>query len=119
MQRPELPDIIKLNTLDKESFQNSTLRPIIKMLNAQLLQMIKCALKTKNKDYQNLQLEKQELFIQKTISKDIALNNILKGMIIGQMTEIELKAYLEESKEQGRRIIQIVTERFISQTLKQ
>ncbi len=98
MQRPNIPNIVFENTLSIEKFQNQTLRPIIKMKDEVLLLMITEALISKNKNYQNLTQPEKILWIKNTITKDIKLNHLLKGIILGNLHTEELYFYQKHQK---------------------
>lgn len=116
MERPNIPNIVLDNTLTLERFQNETLRPIIKMKDEILIAFISKSLVKKNKDFQNLNSDKKKHLVQNTITKDIKLNQILKGMIIGQFYLEELNFYESHQKELSKRIIQIIIERYLDRT---
>lgn len=101
------------NTSPIEAFQNTVLRPIIKQLHLNLLQHLKNYLSTKNTDFFNLTLEKQVLYIATFMQKDHSFRQELKGMIIGRFTLNELQQYHLNNKEFGRRITQMILQRFI------
>lgn len=113
MQRPNIPNIVFENTLSIEKFQNQTLRPIIKMKDEVLLLMITEALISKNKNYQNLTQPEKILWIKNTITKDLKLNHLLKGIILGNLHIDELYFYQKHQKECSKRMIQIITERYL------
>ena len=116
MQRPNIPNIVFENTLSIEKFQNQTLRPIIKMKDEVLLLMITEALISKNKNYQNLTQPEKILWIKNTITKDIKLNHLLKGIILGNLHTEELYFYQKHQKECSKRMIQIIIERYLDRS---
>lgn len=116
MERPEITNIILNGTLSIESFQNKTLRPILKMKNDLLIYFISNTLKRKDKNYLNLNREKKDAFVQAALTKDIKLNTAIKGIVIGQFTLEELEFYETNQKEISKRIIQMMIERFLDQT---
>ena len=116
MQRPNIPNIVFENTLSIEKFQNQTLRPIIKMKDEVLLFMITEALISKNKNYQNLTQPEKILWIKNTITKDIKLNHLLKGIILGNLHTEELYFYQKHQKECSKRMIQIIIERYLDRS---
>ena len=54
-------------------------------------------------------------YIDGALQKDIALKNVLKGVVIGQMTLDELEVYGLDSRAYNRRIIGMIKERLKSQ----
>ena len=116
MQRPNIPNIVFENTLSVEKFQNQTLRPIIKMKDEVLLHIINEALRKKNKNYQNLIQAEKIIWIKNTITKDLKLNHILKGIILGNLYLEELDFYQKHQKECAKRMIQIIIERYLDRS---
>ncbi len=98
-----------------ESFQNNTLRPILK-----LQQPVTIGLLYSNKHFlQNIKLIDQDNmsdlheFLKHFLSKDKNLRNKIIGMIIGMMTSDELKFYLDNESELNKRISSMQTKRYV------
>ncbi len=99
---------------DIESFQNNTLRPILK-----LQQPVTIGLLYSNKHFlQNIKLIDQNNmsdlheFLKQFLSKDKNLRNKIIGIIIGMMTSDELKFYLDNESELNKRISSMQTKRY-------
>ncbi len=99
---------------DIESFQNNTLRPILK-----LQQAVTIGLLYSNKHFlQNIKLIDQNNmsdlheFLKQFLSKDKNLRNKIIGIIIGMMTSDELKFYLDNESELNKRISSMQTKRY-------
>lgn len=102
-------------TTETETFQNQTMRPILKLQNDLYLSMfINYALRQKA-DFSSLSVSKKQMFIEQSIQKDAVLKNTFIGMTIGMFTLEELKLYQSESKIFNKRIITMLIERLKSQ----
>jgi hypothetical protein len=98
--RPIIEDIdVEKITSPMESFQNRTLRPILKFQNSIILSIFRNHL-----DY-----------IEQIIKKDRKIHNLLLGIVIGHFTEIEYLAYLKYEKELNRRIMNMLIQRLQNQ----
>ncbi|MBC2840584.1 glyoxalase [Robiginitalea sp. SC105] len=98
-----------------EQFQNTTLRPVIKLQNDLLLAAFRnYAVKHKGHFFE-LGVEKKLHYIENAIQKDIKFRNSLKGMVIGQFTLEEYGAYTSNSSALNKRMMQMVIERIKDQ----
>ena len=103
------------DTLTEESFQNSTLRPILKFQNDLLLQVfINYAIKQKGFFF-TLSPDKKEKYIENVIQKDIKFRNALKGIIIGLFSVEEYSIYIKNSSSLNKRMMSLLIERYRSQ----
>lgn len=102
------------NMSDEESFQNKTLRPIIKLQNDLIIAVFtNYIIKHKNVFYE-LSQQRQLDYIENAIHKDMKFRNSLKGMIIGQFTVEEFTLYASNSSALNKRMMNIVKERLVS-----
>ena len=97
-----------------ERFQNTVLRPIIKMQHDLLLMYYRQYLDHKAIDFASWSSERQTEFINQSLSRDLQLKNQLNGMIIGHFTTSEYQAYKLISQEINKRIISIIKERLMT-----
>ena len=103
------------NTTAIETFQNETLRPVLKLQNEVYLSVFEnYAIKLKSA-FKTLSTEKKWIFIEQSIQKDIALKNIFIGITIGMLTDEELEVYLLETKTYNKRILTMLIERLRNQ----
>lgn len=96
---------------ESETFQNQTLRPIIKLQNDVLLQLVARAsnFPDRNKIKTRTSFEnKLKAFISQADLKFSIL-----GIVVGMMTEQELHFYFENAKDCNKRIYGIVLERLV------
>ena len=96
---------------DEESFQNDTLRPIIKLQSPVLIETYRnYIIKHKNVFYE-LSNEKKLDYIENSINKNQKFRNLLKGMIIGLFTIEEYHIYKKNSSSLNKRMINIILKR--------
>ena len=96
---------------DEESFQNDTLRPIIKLQSPVLIETYRnYIIKHKNVFYE-LSNEKKLDYIENSINKNQKFRNLLKGMIIGLFTIEEYHTYKKNSSSLNKRMMNIVLKR--------
>ncbi|MBM1107086.1 glyoxalase [Aurantibacter crassamenti] len=114
--RPEITNvkIFESMTFD-ENFQNSTLRPVIKLQNMLLVAVFRNYILKHKNSFHQLAIEKRLLFIENAIQKDIKFRNAIKGMIIGQFTVEEYSIYIQNSSALNKRMMQMVIERLKDQ----
>ena len=113
--RPEILSAKLNNNMSfEERFQNTTLRPVIKLQNDLLMEVFKNYI-TKHKNvFYELSLEKRIDYIENTIHKDMKFRNSIKGMIIGQFTKREYEIYIKDSSALNKRMMNIVKEKFLN-----
>ena len=96
---------------DEESFQNVTLRPIIKLQSPVLIETYRnYIIKHKNVFYE-LSNEKKLDYIENSINKNQKFRNLLKGMIIGLFTIEEYHIYKKNSSSLNKRMMNIILKR--------
>ena len=106
--------IVSENMTTAEKFQNSTLRPIIKMKHELLIAYFEYYSTIKILDFKDFTEFKKVEFIESAFSKDSQFKNEVKGMIIGHFTLEEFAIYKNFNKELNKRIITMVKERILS-----
>ena len=95
----------------EESFQNETLRPIIKLQSPILIETYRnYIIKHKNVFYE-LSNEKKLVYIENSINKNQKFRNLLKGMIVGLFTIKEYDAYRKNSSSLNKRMMNIILKR--------
>ena len=113
------PQIKKHQTFDtmsaEERFQNSTLRPVLKLQNPLLLaSFVNYATKHKCVFF-DIPAEKKMSYIENAIHKDQKFRNVLKGLIIGQFTMEEYMTYTQNSSKLNKRMMNLVITRLQDQ----
>ncbi len=116
--RPELSSAQVLDeTSAIESFQNTALRPILKLQNDTLIRLFLFDLKNKKQNFNQFSnLEKQ-----KSISTHFKSNSPLKqqllGAVIGLFTKEEFEFYQKDSSKINKRIFSMLKQRFEDQLI--
>ena len=96
---------------DEESFQNDTLRPIIKLQSPVLIETYRnYIIKHKNVFFE-LSNDKKLDYIENSINKNQKFRNLLKGMIIGLFTIEEYHTYKKNSSSLNKRMMNIILKR--------
>ncbi len=113
--RPELSNALVFENMSPdERFQNTTIRPVIKLQHDLLIEVFKNYVAKHKNVFYELSLQKQLDYIENAVHKDMKFRNSVKGMIIGQFTIEEYTIYIQNSSALNKRIMNIVKERFIS-----
>jgi hypothetical protein len=103
--RPEIKFDTSKTSLDAETFQNQTLRPILKWQHDIIIQLLK-----NNFAELIMPINKKEqvVFMTKYLNKNLVLKQQLIGICIGLFTEDEMAFYLENQKTVNSRLSQLV-----------
>lgn len=96
-----------------ESFQNKTLRPVIKLQHYLIIEVFKNYIRKHKNVFYQISLEKRITYIENAIQKDIKFRNSLKGIIIGQFTIEEYELYTQNSSALNKRMMNLVKKRVI------
>lgn len=105
------------NSSLEEVFQNSTLRPILKLQNELILQIFNNYLIQKKIGFKNMSIEKKMTLIDHALAKDNYLQNTYKGIVIALFTLEEYQLYTTDLSGINKRIRKMITERIQSQLL--
>jgi len=98
----------------QEFFQNNTLRPILKLQNDLILALFRHYVEKHKGVFYELSPERKMDYIESAIHKDMKFRNILKGLVLGQFTLEEYRAYSTDSAI-NKRILSMIKERLKSQ----
>lgn len=110
-ERPVLSGLINNGTSEIELFQNTILRPIIKMQHALLVASFKQYLQKRKIDFIALSEQKRRSKVSSIFKTDNNFKNITLGLIIGHFSMEEFEFYTINSSEIHKRILQIITQR--------
>lgn len=113
--RGEILGIVDSQSTSEESFQNQTIRPIMKLQNDLFVDVFKNYIAKYKGDFYAYPVEKKLSYIENAIQKDIKFRNSLKGMIIGLFTIDEYNQYIKNSSNLNKRMMNILIERLKSQ----
>lgn len=112
--RPEIP----VDTEDSrpvERFQHTVLRPVLKLLNPVILDLVAHTLSKYGTGFTSMDRPDQIRRLENLLGQDSRLKRTLLGMAMGHFTQDEFALYLEHSGEIRRRMVELVTERARSQ----
>ena len=110
-ERPIIKDLVKKHTTEIESFQNTIVRPIIKMQHPLLVTSFKNYLEKRKVDLQSCSDLEINNKIKLIYNNDISYRNISLGLIIGHFSTSEFSYYINYSSEINKRIIKIIHQR--------
>ncbi len=99
----------------EERFQNSTIRPVLKLQNDILVASFVNYINKSKADFYGFSTEKKLHFIENAIHKDIKFRNALKGMVIGMFTADEFREYVQDSSALNKRMMNLLIERLKDQ----
>jgi hypothetical protein len=100
---------------EEEVFQNTTLRPILKLQNDLIVLVFQNYVTQIKLPFKGFTVEKKMSSIATIISKDIQLQNTLKGIVIGLFTTEEYQYYSKTISNSNKRIKAMLIERLQSQ----
>ena len=96
-----------------ESFQNQTLRPILKFQHELTIALLKNHRNYKIDQVPDSTRDKYAAFLSKYVQSNLDLKNQLLGVILGFFTTDEMSFYKDQRKELNRRIIQMQLKRYV------
>lgn len=105
--------LVNGQTTSAESFQNVTLRPVIKMQHPLLLAFVSDHVLKVNKGFMELSIEQKRLFLIQLFQKDAVLKQRIIGMMMGQFSLEEFRMYSTIETDINKRIVAICLERII------
>ena len=106
---------ISQESSSEEIFQNSVLRPILKIQNDLLIAIfIEYCIKQKSTFFK-LTVNKKLEYIEQNIQRDMKFRDFLKGIIIAFFTTSEYQLYIQNASNLNKRIITLLIERLKSQ----
>lgn len=100
---------------EEEVFQNAILRPILKLQNDLIVLVFQNYVNQIKLPFKDFTVEKKMSAIATIISKDIQLQNTLKGIVIGLFTTEEYHYYSKTISNSNKRIKAMLIERLQSQ----
>ena len=106
---------ISSQSSDEEVFQNSTLRPILKLQNDLIIAVFQSYLNQNKIPFDDFSLDKKMKTIEVAILKDISFQNTLKGIVVGLFTVNEFSLYSNNTSGFNKRIRSMLIERLQSQ----
>lgn len=113
--RGETIGSINTDSSTEEVFQNTVLRPILKLQNDLFIASFVNYISKYKGDFYNLKLDKRLAIIENAIQKDVKYRNTLKGMVVGLFTKEEYKLYTDNTSNLNKRMMTMLLERLKSQ----
>jgi hypothetical protein len=113
--RPAIPVVNNQETRPQEVFQNTTLRPVLKLQNELLLSLFKHYAHKRKDVFFQMNAPKQLEYIDHSIRTDQKFKNLLLGTVIGHFTLAEWEIYQQYEPELRRRITDLIIQRLQSQ----
>jgi len=99
----------------EESFQNETLRPILKLQNDLFTAAFSKYIEKNKIDFDNKSVEAKLVVIDNAIQKDVKFSNTMKGIVIGLFTVEEYIIYSNSASSINKRMMSMLVERLKSQ----
>lgn len=106
---------ISLESSIEESFQNETLRPILKLQNDLFTAAFFKYIEKNKIDFEVKTVEAKLVVIDNAIQKDIKFSNTMKGIVIGLFTTEEYSIYSNNASSINKRMMSMLLERLKSQ----
>lgn len=105
------PTLNLSSNIQEESFQNVTLRPILKLQHNLIIMVFLHFCEKQKINISNLKKESFQSEVTKLIKKNTVLRNQLIGLVLGQFTEDEFMQYTKEYSEFNKRILTMIGQR--------
>jgi len=102
---------------EAESFQNKTLRPLLKLQNPLLKIMVREWLDAHKQDLTQQEGEEAKKLIEHILKTNKGLRATLFAMVVGLMTEEEVEEYLQHKREMNRRLTTMLIQRLQDQLI--
>jgi len=98
-----------------ERFQHIVLRPVLKFQNALICPVAIDMCVSQDPGFKELSVRKRDSMLDKALTTNQPLRNLLSGMIIGMMDPEQLKEFLADRKDLSKRIQNMLRERIMDQ----
>ncbi|TCI84658.1 glyoxalase [Tenacibaculum sp. M341] len=110
--RVSIRPVLNLSSVqEEENFQNTTLRPILKLQNDLIMSVFLHFCKKQKIVMSKIAKEHFQQEVTALIKKNAVLRNQLLGIIIGQFTQEEFAIYVEKDTEFNKRILSMMGKR--------
>lgn len=100
-------------TSEEEVFQNTVLRPIIKMKHDLLIAHVRYYFANKKQDLSSADVHKKLKAVSTSLEQDNTLRTEVRGIIIGHFNVEEYEKFSQMTKALNKRILNIVKERML------
>ena len=105
------PRLDVTSVMPNENFQNTTLRPILKLQHAIILSVFVNFCKKQKIVISSIKQEEFLYTVAQIIKKNAVLRNQYIGVVIGQFTAAEFAVYIKEDTEFNKRILNMIGQR--------
>lgn len=117
--KTEIRPVLDLESADgsktaEETFQNETLRPILKMQHELIRSMVHHYFRIKKNVFYNLKSEQRPPYIKNNLLGDKMIRYQLTGMVIGLFTTTEVDYYISNQSAINKRIQSLLYQRIMS-----
>jgi len=102
------------NKSAEEDFQNTILRPIIKMQHELLIAVFNHYVQKRKVDFNSLNSLKKNELISNVFRTDTSFKTEVRGLIIGHFTVSEYALYESMASDMNKRILTMIKERLLS-----
>lgn len=113
--RPTVDADPEATASEVEAFLHLTLRPVLKLQNPVLLQLVARDVARRIPGFSDFAVDDQRDRLATTLRSDSRLKQALVGVVYGAFTEAELAFALDHLAEVRRRTLALLTERVLSQ----
>lgn len=113
--RPVIKNIgIGENKSAEENFQNTVLRPIIKLQHELLIAFFSNYIQKRKVDIKGLNTQEKSQLISSVFKSDTKFKTEVRGLIIGHFTVNEYASYEIMTNDLNKRILTMIKERLLS-----
>jgi uncharacterized protein YrzB (UPF0473 family) len=113
-QRPDIKTaVVSDDTSKEEAFQNTVLRPIIKMKHDLLVAYTRQYIVNKKQDLSLMDEKRRIDFFNSCFDQDNRMRSELRGLVIGHFTIEEFEEYNQITKAINKRMVTIIKERML------
>ena len=99
---------------EAEQFQNDTLRPVLKLQHARLLDAWHRYAAQQKGTFYKLNRPEQREYLRHAIQTNRAFRSFLLGVVTGVFTKVEWTAFRQNERELARRALSMTAERLLS-----
>ncbi len=100
-----------------EHFQNTTLRPVLKLQNELVLAVFQDYIMKRKNTFAQMAATDQLAYIDHAIRQDQKFKNLLAGLIMGHFTAAEWTAFRLDEAELTRRLVSLLIQRLQQQVV--
>ncbi len=111
--RPTIPTAEAIGLL--ESFQNQTLRPILKLQNDVVVLVFRHYAKKRKDEFYKQSPKEKLAYIEQAIKRDMKFKHYVTGLIVGHFTKEEFDVFYQNEEENTKRLINLLIQRLQSQ----